>query len=132
MKNVIDMVTVSEAASYKGRTMNWTEAMEDSVASGKFIHFSDTKIDVFLAKETCFMKYDGSVSGSGFAYIITVSDRKCMESPDDDEFRFELDESDELAFVGEYEFAKTSELKYSNISHQDEPVYATVLVAVEK
>ena len=98
--------------------MNWTEKMEQTVLSGVFIHFSDTKIDEFFSKNTCFDKFDGDIFGSGHAYLISVKNRRCEESPCDDEVRIELLESDTLEYLGEFEIIedKTEPKHFSFIS----------------
>ena len=116
------IIKVSDNAKYAGQDMAWTESMFKSKSSGVFYHWSDTQIKEFKAKETCFWKDDGSdIYGEGYLYKITIeTDRDCMESEYDDEFRFQLTSDDKLEFVGQYKLINTGRIIIVNGGGQPE------------
>ena len=103
-------IKVSYKSSYSGPDMSWTETMNRAMIDGYLVHWSDTEIDYFFPKLTCFLKKekDEELYGEGYLYGIKLQNkRRGYDTPYDAEVRIHLHESDELIFLGQFELVHT-------------------------
>lgn len=94
-----EMVGVDEQAYYPGQDMKWTEIMKPgTVEKGTMLyHYSDSLIEEFAAKETCF--FNGEYCPRGFCYrLIVPFDMEC--ETDGREVRVVLEQGMLLEYIG--------------------------------
>lgn len=94
-------IQIKENGKYSGQDMNWTERKTSSKiidSEVKVYHYSDTKLNVFRAKTTCF--FDTKKSVEGHVYELTIPVGTYVEYYDD-EVRINLTENMKIRYIGQ-------------------------------
>ena len=113
-----DRVEINNTAKYDGQDMAWTETPTHRVhlkKGDRIFHKSSTKLNSFLAKETCFYSDDYNET-EGFIYMaILKKDITVQGYSNDSEIRLELDsEIVDLYYLGSCELKRTDTKKLNN------------------
>ena len=126
-RKINKILSVSISAIYKGQDMRWTEQMRDWGKAEKDIilyHYSDRQVKSFYPKVTAFFpekvmygddRKEGKRIGEEFVYAIKIKKNRLMSrSVAEDEIRIELNENDELQYLGKVEkyFVKINDLRF--------------------
>ena len=102
-----DYIKITDDAKYSGQDMRWTEectGTETLPAGTKLYHFSDSKINKFLSKETCFFLDD---DGLGHCYIATLK-KEMTVNVFSTEVRFDITPGNcSIQYVGKIEAVHT-------------------------
>jgi hypothetical protein len=101
-----DFVKVKENADYSGQDMAWTEEKTGKNTYGKghvFYHFSDSKLNGFYPKTTCFYDEEKTIPGHCYAYIL---DRDINIETYCNEVRLNLKETDNLIYLGKVTYER--------------------------
>ena len=102
-----DYIKITDDAKYPGQDMRWTEectGTETLPAGTKLYHYSDSKINEFLSKETCFF-YDDCSYGHCYEVVLKkqVTVREYLS-----EVRFWIGQSNcEIRYLGKVETIRT-------------------------
>lgn len=110
-------IKVTENAKYNGQDMSWTEELEISSSDVDItvFHCSDNYIDGFLAKETCFFNDKPLFKGHTYKYVVEAGVEFLTDGT---EIRVDLNNGDELEYIGNYKIVGTGEYKETYCNYE--------------
>jgi Iap family predicted aminopeptidase len=121
-----DRVEIKETAKYSGQDMKWTEVIthiEKYKKGHVFYHFSDSKLNAFLPKTTCFFNNDIKITGHCYALILNQDIEKQVYS---NEVRFNLNENHKIIYLGEIKNNWDKKRHFVNFMGHDDWTYEKI------